>query len=173
MTHELVLQSMNTWRKFRTYGDVRSQTLSTLYWDGIMYMFWIILLTTANMVMVITAPMPYIPSFDTWQSIASSPLGSFSTLENVMSAYATAAPTLTYPWGLLNITSNLLAQTTDKWKLRRCEAGSRDLGVFCLSSSCSNTNIYRTLHDIDDINLAYNFIDTSERCPSGHTPSTS
>ncbi|KAF8835906.1 hypothetical protein BDN67DRAFT_377504 [Paxillus ammoniavirescens] len=58
---------MNTWRKFRIYGDVQSQTLSTLYWDGIMYMFWIILLTTANMVVIITAPMPYIPSLDTAQ----------------------------------------------------------------------------------------------------------
>jgi len=67
MTHEIVLQSMNTWRKFRTYGDVQSQTLSTLYWDGIMYMFWIILLTTANMAVIITAPMPYIPSLDTAQ----------------------------------------------------------------------------------------------------------
>lgn len=37
-----VLQSMNSWRKFRTYRDVSSRTLNTLYWDGIMYMSWII-----------------------------------------------------------------------------------------------------------------------------------
>lgn len=42
MHHDLVLQSMNTWRKFRTYRDVRSRALNTLYWDGILYMSWII-----------------------------------------------------------------------------------------------------------------------------------
>ena len=33
---------MSSWRKFRTYRDLRSRTLNTLYWDGIMYMWWII-----------------------------------------------------------------------------------------------------------------------------------
>ncbi|KIJ19734.1 hypothetical protein PAXINDRAFT_68135, partial [Paxillus involutus ATCC 200175] len=42
IVHEIVLQGMNTWRKFRTYRDVQSPILNTLYWDGIMYMFWII-----------------------------------------------------------------------------------------------------------------------------------
>ncbi|KIK81494.1 hypothetical protein PAXRUDRAFT_832816 [Paxillus rubicundulus Ve08.2h10] len=55
---------MNTWGKFRTYGNVQNQTLSTLYWDGIMYMFWIILLTGVNMVVVLLAPIAYNPSLD-------------------------------------------------------------------------------------------------------------
>jgi len=67
MIHEIILQSMNTWRKFRTYRDVQSRTLSTLYWDGIMYMFWIILLTAVNMAVTLSAPVPYIPSLLTAQ----------------------------------------------------------------------------------------------------------
>ncbi|KAF9224472.1 hypothetical protein BS17DRAFT_779861 [Gyrodon lividus] len=67
MAYEIVLQGMNTWRKFRTYRNVRSQTLNTLYRDGIMYMFWIILLSTVNMVVMVTAPLAYIPSLDTAQ----------------------------------------------------------------------------------------------------------
>jgi len=58
---------MNTWRKFRTYRDVQSPILNTLYWDGIMYMFWIILLTGVNMSVIVAAPAPYISAFDTAQ----------------------------------------------------------------------------------------------------------
>ncbi|KAF8835901.1 hypothetical protein BDN67DRAFT_1072206 [Paxillus ammoniavirescens] len=67
MAYEIILQSMNTWRKLRTYRDVQSRVLSTLYWDGIMYMFWIILLTAANTAVLLAAPLPYISSLDTAQ----------------------------------------------------------------------------------------------------------
>ncbi|KAG8218209.1 hypothetical protein J3R82DRAFT_3771 [Butyriboletus roseoflavus] len=47
---------MNTWRKFRTYRDVRSRTLNTLYWDGIMYMWCVIMLSGSNMTVQLAAP---------------------------------------------------------------------------------------------------------------------
>ncbi|KIK81491.1 hypothetical protein PAXRUDRAFT_832811 [Paxillus rubicundulus Ve08.2h10] len=67
MAYEIILQSMNTWRKLRTYRNVQSRVLSTLYWDGIMYMFWIILLTAANTAVLLAAPLSYISSLDTTQ----------------------------------------------------------------------------------------------------------
>ncbi|KIJ11467.1 hypothetical protein PAXINDRAFT_171778 [Paxillus involutus ATCC 200175] len=67
MVYEIILQSMNTWRKFRTYRNVQSQTLHTLYWDGIMYMFWVILLSAVNMAVMVTAPLASIASMDTAQ----------------------------------------------------------------------------------------------------------
>ncbi|KAF8835899.1 hypothetical protein BDN67DRAFT_376667 [Paxillus ammoniavirescens] len=67
MAYEIMLQSMNTWKKFRTYRDVQSQILSTLYWDGIMYMFWIILLMAVIMSVKIAAPIEYMSSLDTAQ----------------------------------------------------------------------------------------------------------
>ncbi|KIK81489.1 hypothetical protein PAXRUDRAFT_832806 [Paxillus rubicundulus Ve08.2h10] len=67
MTHEIILQSMNTWRKLRTYRNVQSRVLNTLYWDGIMYMFWIILLMAVNTSVIIATPLPYITSLDTAQ----------------------------------------------------------------------------------------------------------
>ncbi|KAF8844773.1 hypothetical protein BDN67DRAFT_1007932 [Paxillus ammoniavirescens] len=76
MAYEIVLQSMNTWRKFRTYRNVQSRVLSTLYWDGIMYMFWIILLTGVNMTVIVAAPLAYISSLDTAQVAIHSVLAS-------------------------------------------------------------------------------------------------
>ncbi|KAF8554988.1 hypothetical protein OG21DRAFT_969343 [Imleria badia] len=72
MAYEIVLQSMSTWRKFRTYRDVRSRTLNTLYWDGIMYMWWII------------APR--------WPFIASLLLGSSSILGSVINRSTRLGP---------------------------------------------------------------------------------
>ncbi|KIK76383.1 hypothetical protein PAXRUDRAFT_835385 [Paxillus rubicundulus Ve08.2h10] len=67
MVYEIILQSMNTWRKFRTYRNVQSETLNTLYWDGIMYMFWVILLSAVNMAVMVTAPLASVGSMDTAQ----------------------------------------------------------------------------------------------------------
>ncbi|KIK92365.1 hypothetical protein PAXRUDRAFT_830008 [Paxillus rubicundulus Ve08.2h10] len=67
VAYEIVLQSMNTWKKFRAYRNVQSQILNTLYWDGIMYMFWIIILMAAVMLVKIAAPMSYFSSLDTAQ----------------------------------------------------------------------------------------------------------
>jgi len=67
MGYEIVLQTLNTWRKFRTYRDLRSATLNTLYWDGIMYMWWIIVLSAINLAVQVAAPVAYIPALDTAQ----------------------------------------------------------------------------------------------------------
>jgi len=65
--YEIVLQSMNSWRKFRTYRGFQSRALNTLYWDGIIYMTWIILLSVANMTVMVAAPVAFIPALDTAQ----------------------------------------------------------------------------------------------------------
>lgn len=76
MAFEIILQCMNTWRKFRTYRDVQSQTLNTLYWDGIMYMFGVILLTTTNVAVIAAAPIASIPALETAQVAIHSVLAS-------------------------------------------------------------------------------------------------
>jgi len=76
VAYEIILQSMSSWRKFRTYRDIRSRTLSTLYWDGIMYMGWIIVLSGGNMAVMAAAPMAYIPALDTAQVAVHSVLAS-------------------------------------------------------------------------------------------------
>ncbi|KAG6374877.1 hypothetical protein JVT61DRAFT_3606 [Boletus reticuloceps] len=76
VAYEIILQSMSSWRKFRTYRALRSRTLNTLYWDGIMYMWWIILLSGGNMAVMAAAPIPYIPALDTAQVAIHSVLAS-------------------------------------------------------------------------------------------------
>ncbi|KIJ61007.1 hypothetical protein HYDPIDRAFT_42934 [Hydnomerulius pinastri MD-312] len=65
MIYEIILQGMNTWKRFRTYRDVQSSTLRTLYWGGIMYMFGIIVLSASNMAIMVAAPIAYIDLLDT------------------------------------------------------------------------------------------------------------
>jgi len=76
VAYEIILQSMSSWRKFRTYRNVRSRTLNTLYWDGIVYMSWVIVLSGGNMMVMATAPIAYIPALDTAQVALHSVLAS-------------------------------------------------------------------------------------------------
>jgi len=65
--YEIILQCMNSWRKFRTYRGFQSRALNTLYCDGIIYMSWIILLSAVKLTVMVVAPVTFIPALDTAQ----------------------------------------------------------------------------------------------------------
>jgi len=76
VAYEIILQSMSSWRKFRTYRTLQSRALNTLYWDGIIYMWWIILFSGGNMAVMAAAPIVYVPALDTAQVAIHSVLAS-------------------------------------------------------------------------------------------------
>ncbi|KIJ60995.1 hypothetical protein HYDPIDRAFT_116502, partial [Hydnomerulius pinastri MD-312] len=69
MVFEIILQVMNSLKKFRDYRGVQSLALKTLYWDGMWYMFWIILVSVVNITLLTTAPIAYSDSMETYQLV--------------------------------------------------------------------------------------------------------